>query len=236
MKYELASDQGARENNEDYARALPERRMFVIADGMGGHAAGEVASHLAVDAFTACVEKEPRPRRIRDECKLLAQAMAEANEAVYRTADDPRFHGMGTTLTAVLIRGRRATLAHIGDTRAYFVRKGSLRLITRDHTVVGLMVNSGLLAVEDAQLHPDRHMLLHALGTQELVAADVFQTRIPAGARILLSSDGLHDVVSSEEILECACRADLKEAAQSLVDAANSHGGPDNITIVLIEP
>jgi PPM family protein phosphatase len=237
MKYELASDRGAhRENNEDCVRAVPERRVFVLADGMGGHAAGEVASHVAVEAFVASIEKQPRPPRIRDECRVMAYAISAANEAVLRRADEPELHGMGTTLTAVLIRGRMATLAHVGDSRAYFVREDSLHLLTRDHTVVGLMVNSGLLAPEVAHLHPDRHVLLQALGTAELVSADIFQTRIPAGTRILLSSDGLHDVVPSDEILACARETRLDKAVESLVAAAIQHGGPDNITVALIQP
>jgi serine/threonine protein phosphatase PrpC len=237
MKYELLSDRGSeRENNEDYARVLPERCIFVIADGMGGHVAGEVASHVAVDTFISSVEKQSRPKRIRDESSVLTLAMTEANQAVIRKAADHKLYGMGTTLTAVLIRGRMLSVAHVGDTRAYFVRGDSLQAITRDHTVVGLMVQTGLLGEEEAHLHPDRHMLLQALGTQEAVEADVFQARIPSDTRILLSSDGLHDVVPADEILQHATLPDLQRAATSLIAAANAHGGPDNITVVLIEP
>jgi protein phosphatase len=167
---------------------------------------------------------------------VLAQAMTDANQAVLRKAADHQLYGMGTTLTAVLIRGRMVSVAHVGDTRAYFVREDSLQVITRDHTVVGLMVQTGLLGEEEAHLHPDRHMLLQALGTQEAVEADVFQARIPGGTRILLSSDGLHDVVPAGEILQYACDPDLERAALGLIGAANAHGGPDNITVVLIEP
>jgi PPM family protein phosphatase len=237
MKYQLLSDRGSeRENNEDFMGALPQRGVFVIADGMGGHVAGEVASHLSVESFIASVEKHPRPRRIRDESQILARAITDANDAVLRKSQDPGLHGMGTTLTGVLIRGRTAVLAHIGDTRAYFVRERSLRPITKDHTIVGLMVRSGLLHEDEAHSHPDRHILLQALGTQPSIEADVFQMRIPSDARILLSSDGLHDVVPAGEILECARESSLEQAAASLVAAANAHGGPDNITVVLIEP
>ena len=237
MKYALLSDTGqARENNEDCARALPERGLFVIADGMGGHVAGEVASRVATESFILSVEKHPRPRRIRQESAVLAHALDEANQAVLSEAHSSELHGMGTTLTAALIRGRTLSVAHLGDTRAYFVREQMLRLVTKDHTVVGLMVRSGLLDEEEARMHPERHMLLQALGTQEEIEPDVFQVRIPARARILLSSDGLHDVVPSEEILECARVADLKQAARGLVNVANARGGPDNVTVLLIDP
>ncbi len=237
MRYQLLSDRGSeRDNNEDFMGALPQRGLFVIADGMGGHVAGEVASHVSVERFLACVDKQPRPARIREECQVLAQAITAANDAVLRKSHEEGLHGMGTTLTAVLVRGRTAVLAHIGDTRAYFVRERSLRAITSDHTVVSLMVRSGLLDEEEAHEHPDRHILLQALGTQATLEPDVFLARIPLDSRILLSTDGLHDVVPSDEILKCARERSLEHAASSLIAAANARGGPDNITVVLIEP
>jgi protein phosphatase len=237
MRYALLSDRGrTRENNEDRALALPAVGLFVIADGMGGHVAGEVASRLAVESFAAAFEQQPRPRRTRDEAARLERALGQANTAVLQEAQRASLHGMGTTLTAVLVRGRSAVLAHVGDTRAYFVRPQLLQRVTRDHTVVDLMQRSGLLGEEAARVHPERHMLLQALGTQEELEPDVFQARIPGSARILLSSDGLHDVVPAAELLACALQRDLDQAVKELVAAANAHGGPDNVTALLIEP
>jgi len=232
-----ASDRGCvRENNEDHVRVVPERGLYVVADGMGGHVGGEVASALAVSHLVESVCARPRPRRLAEEAALLGEACLSANQAVLREATTRALHGMGTTLTAVLVRGRSVTVAHVGDSRAYFVKPHSLQAITRDHTIVALLVENGMLGAEEAHTHPDRHVLTQALGTSETIEPDIFQLRIPRDTRLLLSSDGLHDVVSSERIHELARGPDLEQAAAALIDAARQSGGPDNITVVLVEP
>jgi protein phosphatase len=236
LRCAVASDSGQlRENNEDAARALPDSGLFVVADGMGGHIAGEVASRVASDAIVDVVCSGSSPRRIRDESSRLGEAVIAANSAVRREADRLELVGMGTTLTALLIRGSTATIAHIGDSRAYLVRKGELRQLTRDHTLVSLLIDSGVIQPEEAALHPERHVLTQAIGTQATVHPEVRQFRFAKGSRFLLSSDGLHDVVPADGILDLAQRPDLEEAARSLVDAANAHGGPDNITVVMVD-
>ena len=142
---------------------------------------------------------------------------------------------MGTTLTALRLHGDRATFCHVGDTRAGLLHKGRLRVLTHDHTVVGMLVEEGIIGEEDAREHPERHMLTQALGTQDLIEPDVDQISVPAGSRLLLSSDGLHDVVPPDEIAALASGADLEASAQALVDRANALGGPDNITVILAE-
>jgi protein phosphatase len=236
-RWALRTDPGLqRENNEDAARALPERGLFVVADGMGGHVAGEVASRVASDALVEVVVSAPPPRRIRDEAARLGEALITANSAVRREAERLELEGMGTTLTALLLRGRTATLAHVGDSRAYLVREGELRQLTRDHTLVAMLVESGALEPEEAVGHPERHVLTRALGTHGTVHPDVSQLRIPRTGRFLLSSDGLHDVVPEREILELAVGDDLDEAVRRLVDATRSYGAPDNVTVLLVEP
>ena len=236
LRFALASDRGkVRENNEDHVRAEPERGLFVLADGMGGHVAGEVASEVAVSSCISAVLKEAKPRRIRDEAALVEGAMHAANEAVVRAASDRGLFGMGTTLTTTLVRGRTATIGHVGDSRAYVVTN-RLRQLTTDHTVVAMLVEGGILSPEEVVDHPDRHVLTQALGTQDLIEPDVIQTRVPSGGRILLSSDGLHDVVPDDEILAAASRRNLEEACAALVTCAKDHGAPDNVSVVLIEP
>jgi protein phosphatase len=236
-RFALLSDRGCvRENNEDHARAVPERGLYVVADGMGGHVAGEVASAVAVSNFVDTVCARPRPRRISEETELLGEACLSANRAVLREAIARDLHGMGTTLTGLLVRGRSIAVAHVGDSRAYFVKPRELQAITRDHTIVALLVENGVLAAEDAHNHPDRHVLTQALGTNESVEPDVFQLRIPRDARLLLTSDGLHDVLPQGRIHELALTPDLDQAAAALVDAAKQSGGPDNITVLLVEP
>jgi protein phosphatase len=232
----VVSDSGqVRENNEDAARALLESGLFIVADGMGGHIAGEVASRVASDAIVEVFSSGVQPRLIRDEASRLGEALIAANTAVRHEAERLELVGMGTTLTALLIRGSTATIAHIGDSRVYLVRKGTLRQLTRDHTLVSLLIESGAIPPEQGAMHPERHVLTQAVGTQVAVHPDVAQYRISKGSRFLLSSDGLHDVVPQDEILDLAQNPDLDEAARALVDRANSHGGPDNITVVLVD-
>jgi len=236
LRYALASDVGSvRENNEDSARALPERSIFVVADGMGGHVAGEVASRVAIEAFLQSIEQEARPRRIKDALTMMHSAALSANEAVYTTAQERGLMGMGTTLTGVLIQGRTACIAHVGDSRFYLVGR-KLRVVTQDHTMTHLMVQSGILSEADAASHPERHVLTQAVGTARSIEPDVFQTRIPRGSRLLLCTDGLHDVVPPDEIRAEASSENLEKGAHALIEAAKAYGGPDNITVILVDP
>lgn len=236
LRYALRSDTGRqRENNEDYAQALPEIGLFIVADGMGGHVAGEVASHLAVETVAAVFSRSPSPKLVRDDAPLLGEAMLAAHEAVTQRAEELELHGMGTTLTAVRVRGRMATIAHVGDSRAGLLRAGRLKPLTRDHTLVAMLVESGALQPEEAHRHPERHVLTQAVGPASPIEPDVTQTRLPRGSRLLLSTDGLHDIVDPDELIELASQPDLEVAVKSLVDRANDHGGPDNVTVILVD-
>lgn len=233
--YALVSDTGRmRENNEDSARVVPELGLFVIADGMGGHVAGEVASRVAADTLAAEVARHPVPRRVRDQQEILRTAIVAANTAVLREGESRQLLGMGTTLTALRITKRTATISHIGDTRAYFVRPKKLQPLTTDHTLVAMLVATGVVREGEAQNHPDKHLLTQAIGTHAEIEPDVFQKRIPRDCRILLCTDGLHDHVPLAEVHRLALLPDLDEAAQRLIDAANACGGPDNVTVILI--
>ncbi|HTO71909.1 MAG TPA: Stp1/IreP family PP2C-type Ser/Thr phosphatase [Myxococcota bacterium] len=237
MRYALVSDVGLeRSNNEDSAAVDLDLGLFVVADGMGGHAAGEVASRVAVEATISTLRAQPRPRRARDHGEAMLQALHDANAAVLREADERGTFGMGTTLSAVALRRRTAVVAHVGDSRVYSVARKSIRQLTTDHTLVAAMVEGGVLSAEQAQTHPDKHVLTQAIGTMGALEPQVLQARVPLRGRLLLCTDGLHDALSEAEIAELARKDDLDEAARALVERANAQGGHDNVTVLLIEP
>ncbi|MFI5317884.1 MAG: Stp1/IreP family PP2C-type Ser/Thr phosphatase [Myxococcota bacterium] len=236
-KCALLSDVGVdRSNNEDSAAVDLELGLFIVADGMGGHAAGEVASRIAVEATIAALRARPRPARLRDEGEFLLQALHDANAAVVREADERGTYGMGTTLSAVFVRRRSAVIAHVGDSRIYAISKKGILQLTADHTLVAAMVENGVLTPEQAIGHPDKHVLTQAIGTLGALEPQIVNAKVPARGRLLLCTDGLHDALSADEIGELARRPDLDEAARALVEAANTKGGHDNVTVLLVEP
>ncbi len=237
LRYVIATDRGReRENNEDAALGVPELGLFVIADGMGGHLGGEIASQVAIDSLLAFVKGHGPARDLKDGARLLSEAVLEANSAVLHEAELRELSGMGTTLTALQIAEHTATICHVGDTRAALLQDGELSVLTRDHNIASLMVDQGIIPAAQATLHPERHMLTQAVGTSESIDPDIVQVEIPHGARILLSTDGLHDVVPADVIAELANQKELEDAAQALIEQANERGGPDNVTVILIEP
>ncbi|HTO09610.1 MAG TPA: Stp1/IreP family PP2C-type Ser/Thr phosphatase [Myxococcota bacterium] len=236
-RYALLSDVGVeRTNNEDSAAVDLELGLFVVADGMGGHAAGEVASRVAVDATLAALRSRPRPKRLRDEGEVMLQAMHDANSAVVREADERGTFGMGTTLSALFVRRRSAVIAHVGDSRIYSISKKGITQLTADHTLVAAMVEQGVITAEQAATHPDKHVLTQAIGTLGPLEPQVLHAKIPAKGRLLLCTDGLHDALTLGEIEALARGDDLDEAARALVDRANAAGGHDNVTVLLVEP
>jgi protein phosphatase len=237
MRYALLSDVGKeRSNNEDCAAVDLELGLFIVADGMGGHAAGEVASRVAVDATVSAVRSRPRPARLKDGGELLLQACHDANNAVIREADERGTFGMGTTLIAVFMRKRSAVIANVGDSRVYSISRRTVKQLTTDHTLVAAMVENGLLRADEAHTHPDKHVLTQAIGTLGELVPQILKARIPPRGRLLLCTDGLHDSLAPAEIGELARKGDLDEAARALVDRANELGGHDNCTVLLIEP
>jgi protein phosphatase len=237
MRCALVSDMGMeRTNNEDSAVADLELGLFVVADGRGGHAAGEVASRIAADTTVAAMRARARPARARDEAELLLQAVHDANAAVVREAGERGTHGMGTTLSAVCVRKRAAVIANVGDSRVYLISRKGLAQLTTDHTLVMQMVERGLLTPEEARVHPDKHVLTMAIGTPGMLEPQLLHAKVPPGGRLLLCSDGLHDLLPEDEIEALAKIADIDEAARALVARANERGGFDNVTVLLVEP
>jgi serine/threonine protein phosphatase PrpC len=222
-----------REGNED--SFMVHEPLFAVADGMGGHQGGEVASNLALAALEKLV-REPTPDG--DTAPKLAEVVRDANRIVLQRANsDPALSGMGTTLTAVLAgTGTRVHLAHVGDSRAYLLRNGELTQLTRDQTVVQRLVDEGRISQEEAEIHPQRSILTNALGVDRDIEVDEASYDLEVGDRLLLCSDGLSGMVAEEEIKEILQEHDDPQAAcDVLVDSANRAGGQDNITALILD-
>jgi len=232
LRYAIRSDVGLlREGNEDAAYAGP--RLLAVADGMGGHAAGEVASAAAISALAKLDEDVPG----NDLLDALADAVADANHTLHdMVVADAVLEGMGTTLTAMLWSGSRVALCHIGDSRAYLLRDGEFHQITHDHTLVQTLVDEGRISPDDVATHPQRSMLLRALDGRADVEPDLSLREARLGDRYLLCSDGLSGVVSEETLHRTLAKVeDLNEVVLQLVELAIRGGGPDNITCIVAD-
>jgi PPM family protein phosphatase len=229
------SDVGlARSGNED--SYFCGRTVFAVADGLGGHQGGEVASAAAVEPLAALDGRafaDPG-----EAAEALAAAVREANAAILdRAAGNPDLWGMGTTLTAAAVAGEgQLQLAHVGDSRAYLLRDGALEQLTSDHTVVAELVRRGRLTPAQAAIHPERSILTRAVGLDPTVPVDLPDPlELRPGDQVLLCSDGLTEAVDDDRIARVLSDADDGNAAcRSLIDTANAAGGPDNITVVLL--
>ena len=215
-----------REGNED--SYLVQAPLFAVADGMGGHRGGEVASRLAVETIEEMFAQREG---------TLADQVREANRVVFETSLlDRSVAGMGTTLTGALLEGDRMRFAHVGDSRAYLLREGDLRLLTEDHTLVHRMVLEGELTEEEAEVHPHRSILTRALGTDADVEVDELELQVRLGDRLLLCTDGLTGMLSEARIRDVLTETpDPQEAVDRLIGEANDAGGVDNITAIVID-
>ena len=231
-RYAAASDVGLlREGNEDAAFAGS--RLLAVADGMGGHAAGEVASAAVIAALEQLDEEGVNAGDPRE---ALREAVEEANRNLRdMVAAEPDLTGMGTTITAVLTDGDFTWLAHIGDSRAYLMRDGTLRQLTRDHTFVQQLVDEGRIAPDEVRTHPQRSLITRALDGREQVELDLERVDLQPGDRLLLCSDGLSGVVSDASLAEVLHGGTPDETVRSLVDLALRGGGPDNITCIVAD-
>jgi len=236
-----------RKHNEDCVRISPTHGLAVLADGMGGYNAGEVASDMAVEIIsTSLCEKIldiPQAEIDKDtgftgESVLLRQAIKAANDMIYHTAQTQReCAGMGTTVLAAVLYGNHITAAHVGDSRMYRLRSNKLTHVTEDHSLIHEQVRRGLLTADDARHSSIKNLVTRALGVAPDVEADLVEDMALAGDLYLMCSDGLTDVVSDEAIQNSLsnCKHGLKKTATELVQMANDAGGPDNISIILIQ-
>lgn len=232
MKYlwATATHQGVvRQNNEDavYPDSSGESEgpaVLIVADGMGGHVAGEVASRLAVNA-AASTDLDPADR------------VAAGNRAIREeVAREPSLEGMGTTMTLVALgEDGTARFGHVGDSRAYHLRNGELAQLTEDHTVASELATLGQISADEAESHPQRHMLTRTLGLTRFVNVDELEVELAPGDRLLLCSDGLTEMVSDDVIADALGNGTADDAAWKLVDLANEGGGVDNISVVVVD-
>lgn len=224
-----------RKTNEDALIAEEELGLFGVADGMGGHQAGEVASGLAVHALVE-YWRQNRKGETGNEQALLAAAVKDANSRVYAQAEkQSHFKGMGTTITVGLFEQRRLLLAHVGDSRAYLLREDAFTQLTTDHTLVFELMQNGGISEEEAFQHPQRNVLTRALGTAPEVEVDLLETALAAGDRVLFCTDGLSGLLRDEEIKDILKQGQLREALNVLLSEALERGGGDNITMVLVD-
>ena len=244
----MVTDVGVvRDHNEDAAFVDGGKQFFIVADGMGGHAAGEVASAMAVEtvkktleaarARVAAFARKPSEDGRRELVQLLQSAVLAAHQAVFqRGSRESDKQGMGTTLDVLLVAGAEAFVAHVGDSRTYLIRDGRASQITTDHTVAEVLVIEGKLTIEEAQVSPLRTILVNAIGVSADVGVEMAHLQLRPGDRLLLCSDGLHDYfVAEQEIAERLADADSPKALAEMVELAKERGGHDNITGVVVD-
>jgi PPM family protein phosphatase len=249
ITYEAITDVGRkRKGNEDSVFVNPESSLFVVADGMGGHAAGEVASRLAVDAvndfivLTSGDDEITWPFGLDENMSYdgnrLKTAVRFANKKVLEaTRERSEYEGMATTVAAVLVDGDTANLAHVGDSRVYLLREGVFTQLTSDHSWINEQIQSGVISADQARSHPLRNVVTRALGGKPDLQVDMQTHRMRGGDVLLLCSDGLTTMLPDDEIARvmAAHTGNIRDAARALVDAANARGGEDNITVLLLE-
>ena len=246
IRFHALTHPGNRANNEDAMYADGSNGVFVVADGVGGRAAGEVASALTVET----VEKAaPKIRELMDSysaqpdwqqrnavLEALDQVCQDCSKLVYDEAERLVRRGMTTTVVMMTVSGGTAFLAHVGDSRAYLVRDGLMQQLTEDHSMVNELVRSGQMSYDEAKKSQYRNVITRAIGLYPNVQADVMSIDILPGDRIILCSDGLSDPVGTQDIEAISCQDDVEVATKHLVEAALAAGGPDNVTVALIEP
>ena len=217
-----------RDHNEDSLVVTPP--LFAVADGMGGHAAGEVASEIAVRVLSELAPEHP-------DVEALGRAIEEANRAVIQAAREGRGRqGMGTTMTAAMLEGERLVIAQVGDSRAYLLHQGKLQQLTRDHSLMADMIEAGQLTPEEARTHPQRSVITRALGSDAHLHPDIYEINVETGDRLLICSDGLSGIIFDDQIENTLRRVqDPQRCASQLVNEAIAAGGHDNVTVIVAD-
>ena len=217
-----------RDHNEDSLVVTPP--LFAVADGMGGHAAGEVASEIAVRVLSELAPEHP-------DGEALGRAIEEANRAVIQAAREGRGRqGMGTTMTAAMLEGERLVIAQVGDSRAYLLHQGKLQQLTRDHSLMADMIEAGQLTPEEARTHPQRSVITRALGSDAHLHPDIYEINVETGDRLLICPDGLSGMIFDDQIENTLRRVqDPQRCASQLVNEAIAAGGHDNVTVIVAD-
>lgn len=219
--------------NEDFLCARPDLGFFAVADGMGGHQAGEVASKKAIESLEETVEKILCKKG--DPGATLQEAVMKANESIYDlSSKNPAYRGMGTTITACYFDGMDLTVVHVGDSRCYLIRNASIYRLTRDHSLVEELVRQQQITAEEAMHHPYRNILTRALGISPRVEVDVARYKLAPNDVILMCTDGVTEYLTDEEIMDFTRNKDPEIAVNLIVEEALSRGGNDNITLIIV--
>lgn len=249
LRFGAATDPGrVRPRNEDRFVADGDLGFFAVVDGMGGHAGGELASATIAEAVTACIRETAGDSdktwpmgldaRLSGLANRLQVAIRSANRTLAtRAQTDAALEGSGATLAAALFGDDRLAVSNVGDCRVYLLRGGRLSQITRDHSVVAEQVAQGLIDSKTARTHPLRHVVTRAVSGHTGMAVDVLELEVKAGDRLVLCSDGIHDVLTDDELaaLVSSSGRPLDDVCRAVIDEANAHGGPDNATTVVVE-
>ena len=240
--YGLTDEGLVRDHNEDFISWFPDSGLVILADGMGGHNAGEVASELAVTSISEALEEVLSPE-IKNACdmdfkEVVHEAVVFANDEINLHAKKhPECSGMGTTIVMTLFHNNSVILASVGDSRIYRFRKGELKQVTTDHSLVQEMIDNGYMSEEEALNSTNRNLITRALGIAEDVKVDINEQEIEKGDIYLLCSDGLSDMIVDEKIFSTLVKShqDLKKASENLVSLAKENGGHDNVSVILVE-
>ena len=241
IKAYAKSDIGkVREMNQDYyyiSNSLDEVQLYMLADGMGGYNGGEIASRLAIQTAKSYIENNFKeiPKEKDSIIQIVGRSMEYENMVVYeKSKEDPELEGMGTTLEICLIYNNKVFIGHIGDSRIYRIRNEFIRKLTQDHSYVQKLVKDGTITKEEAEHHPQKNMLMKALGCNAFIEPDVMVKGFLKDDILIMSTDGLTNLVKQEDIFRLA-KKDFERAPKELVDLANQNGGYDNITVVVIK-
>ena len=221
-----------RTNNQDAVKLCDDLNCYIVADGMGGHLAGEIASQTAVETIEAYIRTHIEAGEFED---CIRQAIVEANKRIYlESLDNTEYRGMGTTCSMVLLQGDNIHVGHVGDSRIYFVNNQGVKQITTDHSLVENLIANGEITKEEAKTHPKRHVITRAIGTDPTVEVDYGNYEIGSIKQIVICSDGLTEKVDDQEILNTINTHTIDDAVDLLVELANERGGTDNISVILV--
>jgi len=232
----ILSDIGnTRDVNEDYVGFFSneEISIYIVADGMGGHNAGDVASKIAVES---CIEYIKNLEILSNLQEDFRKAICYANKIVYETSiSSNNLNGMGTTITACLIKDNNAIIANVGDSSCYIINDNSIKKVTKDHSLVQELVDDGSISEEEALKHPNKNIITRALGTKESVEVDIYKIDLDSKNKFLLCTDGLTNEISKEEIYDIIINNNNKDASKYLVELSKEKGGRDNISVIVFE-
>lgn len=236
MMVGILSDKGnVRENNEDSVGFYKDdiKEVYIVADGMGGHNAGEVASKLAVDVILNYISSLEQCNYTQE---LLFSAIDEANKKVYeKSKENPKLNGMGTTVTACLKYNNKMFVANVGDSSCYIIKKNVISKVTKDHSLVQQLIDNGSITEQEALNHPNKNIITRALGINSFVEIDIFKEDIEDIEKVILCTDGLTNVVSDQEIKDIVLNNDNVIACEKLVELSKTNGSRDNISVIVFE-